>query len=239
MVDIAEKRKQMEDFWERYEKHIKKCDVSSYLIMDGVSLEKMDVYFDQHRIPKILFVFKESNESDAKDRKCKSIYQKDGWFGSYKNSRRDKRGITKMIKWYQCVLDIAERCRNQKELDEIDIKKYQVDPETIYKFSFINMSKRGHGKKKSEDKRIIEIIEQDKELLREEIKILDPDVIVIGGKNVSRQFEDKVISGMNKKTIHIAHFSAPVGYNDKKYNASEETFIEQCRKAFTDIKMEV
>ena len=77
MVDIAEKRKQMEDFWERYEKHIKKCDVNSYLIMDGVSLEKMDVYFDQHRIPKILFVFKESNESDAKDRKCKLVLCQD------------------------------------------------------------------------------------------------------------------------------------------------------------------
>lgn len=218
-------KEMMEEFWKEYEEHIKnnplkkvegEIDTGDYLIKDGIALDKIEKYTnpESNKI-RVLFVLKESNESKTEDKKSKSIFDEDGWFGTYHKSR--KKMITMMIKMYKYIVKDSS----------------PIDSEDIYKFAFINISKRGNGGKVCSTN-LEEVIEKDKTILRKQIEILQPEVVVIGGKGISMMVEKEFIRKANLRkqplVIHLQHFSR-MGYQSKA-NAKEQTFCKQCEAIF-------
>jgi len=215
----------MEQFWQEYEEHIRDTsDGGDYLIEDGIDMNKMDEYMSQE--PRILFVFKESNESGT-TRKCrKSIFDEKEWFGSFVNDRSDKKGISMCAKMYKFIVA-------KHNGENVKIRELKVDAKDINNFAYINISKRGNGGKASDDDYIKGIIEKDAAYLRKQIEILNPKVVVVGGKNVSEKYVEEIIeksSLKDVKLIQIEHFTY-LGYESSN-NAKEESFVKQCEELF-------
>ena len=189
--------KEISEIWDEYAKRIKEPD---YLIEDGIDIRKAEEYFNTDH-NKVLFVLKESNEEsvDKNDRKPKSIFADGGWFESYEAKRDDKKMITKMIKMYHYI-------QNQS----VATKSQPVSAADRYRFAFININKHGNGKYTSETKKIEEALEKDAELLKRQIKALQPDVIVWGLKALEDKFKKLVYSDneiSKAKLIVTCHFS--------------------------------
>ena len=214
-------KKDLETFWQEYEEHIKTTSGGQgYLIEDGIDKDKIKEYESQEL--KVLFVFKESNESTTDKKRHKSLFDPEEWFGSYAHNRSDKSGITKCVKMFKFIL--------AKSSDQnVEIKDIKVDAEDIHKFAYMNISKRGHGEKESDDDYIKSIIKKDAKLLRRQVEMLEPHVIVVGGTNISDFFVSEIIKKsalVDVKVIQIEHFTY-LGYESEK-NAVKKSFVDQC-----------
>jgi len=214
---------EMQKIWDEYEKRL---ITTEYLIRDGIRDDKKDQYKENG---KVLFVLKESNESQVKDcdKKSKSLFDSDGWFGLYK---RDGRGIsndkmlTKMIKMHKYIARVRSAKKDEKclvECGDAEVLRH----EDVFNFAFININKRGHGGNSVADKKIKKCLYQDADLLREQIKYLEPEVIVVGGKGISASFEEEIINKVKLKkqpiVIKTSHFSR-VGYDAFKKDACKK-----------------
>lgn len=202
-----------EDLWNRYEE--KKIDKSNgeYLIEDGLDPDNANLYFEQKL--KVLFVLKESNEVGVprEERKRKSIYKENGWFANFGS---DRAMITKMIKMYGFI-------QNFNFENPGTVKEQSVKAESRYNFAFMNLNKHGNGKAKCDDKTLKDKIEDDADLLKEQIELLKPDIIVFGVKKHYEDFEEYVLDpiGFNfNKVICTCHFSR-MKYKDFENKAAE------------------
>lgn len=205
----------MHRIWEEYEKRL---ETTEYLIRDGIKEDKLEQYVKNG---KVLFVLKESNESQVEDcdKKTKSLFDSDVWFGLYKRDGREisnDKMITKMIKMHKFIARVRSAKKDEKDLvkcGEAEILQH----EDVYNFAFININKRGHGENSVTDKKIKKCLYQDADLLREQIKYLEPEVIVIGGKGISASFEEEIINKVKFEkqpiVIKTSHFSR-MGYGE-------------------------
>lgn len=204
----------MQRIWNEYEKRLA---ATEYLIKDGIKEEKRKQYEDNG---KVLFILKESNEAqvDDCDKKSKSLFDSDVWFGLYKRDGRGKSNdkmITKMIKMHKYIMRVRDAKKDEKHLIKCE-NTDNIQHEDVYNFAFININKRGHGGNKVTDKKIKKCLYQDADLLREQVKYLEPEVIVIGGKNISDSFEEEIINKVKFEkqpiVIKTSHFSR-MGYD--------------------------
>lgn len=230
----------MEKFWEEYEKHIRENSIKNrkgdYLIKDGLDPLKQDKYLGLNNETKVLFVLKESNEKPVKqeDKTVRTVFGEKNWFGLYQEKKTEENAknpkndvmLTKMVRMYEYIVKREARKNDESLKDskhKVDyIKKKKPEKEEVYNFAFINISKRGNGTDKSDDKKIKEILDMDAPLLRKQVEYLVPDVVVIGGKNIAEEVEDKIIKKacLEKMpiVIRVKHFSR-MGY---------EEFVDEC-----------
>lgn len=199
------------ELWNSYEEE--KIDKSNdeYLIEDGLDPDNANLYFEQKI--KVLFVLKESNEAGVprEERKRKSIYKENGWFANF---GYDRAMITKMIKMYGFIQNFSPE-------NPGTVKEQSVKAESRYNFAFMNLNKHGNGKV-SCDTDLKSIIEKDAELLKKQIELLKPDIIVFGVKKHSKDFEENILDkiGFNIKVIYTCHFSR------MKYKDFENQVVE-------------
>ena len=201
-----------ENLWIKYEEDKIDKNKDEYLIEDGLDVDRADQYFEQKI--KVLFVLKESNESNVpkKERTRKSIYKGNGWFANYGS---DRAMITKMIKMYGFIQNFSPK-------NPGTVKEQSVKAESRYNFAFMNLNKHGNGKV-SCDTNLKSIIEKDAALLIKQIKLLNPDIIVFGVKNHFEDFKECVLDSMRfdtKKVICTCHFSR-INYKDFENKAAE------------------
>ena len=201
-----------ESLWEKYEKKIEAINKApdknpkDYLIEDGIDINHTSEYFcNDHK--RVLFILKESNESnvDNHGRKRKSIFACGGWFDSYDTNRKDNKVITKMIKMYHYI---------QNPTVSTCVQTYNSSDR--YKFAFININKHGNGKITSSCKSIKKALSDDADLLKEQIEILNPNVIVLGVKALEEDFREKIykkLSDPHLSLIVTCHFSV-LKYDD-------------------------
>lgn len=188
-----------ENLWIKYEEKKIDKDKDEYLIEDGLDVDRADQYFEQKI--KVLFVLKESNESNVpkKERTRKSIYKGNGWFANYCS---DRSMITKMIKMYGFI-------KNFNSENPGTVKEQSVNAESRYNFAFMNLNKHGNGNA-SCDTDLNLVIKNDADLLIKQIKLLNPDIIVFGVKKHFEIFKEHILNpiGFNaNKVICTCHFS--------------------------------
>lgn len=199
------------ELWNRYEEEKIDTSKDEYLIEDGLDTDRINLYFEQKI--KVLFVLKESNEVGVprEERKRKSIYKGNGWFANFGS---DRAMITKMIKMHGFI-------QNFNPENPGTVKEQSVKAESRYNFAFMNLNKHGNGKV-SCDTDLKSIIEKDAELLKKQIELLKPDIIVFGVKKHSKDFEENILDkiGFNIKVIYTCHFSR------MKYKDFENQVVE-------------
>lgn len=195
------------EIWSKYKKRIDGINKNratgednDYLIEDGIDSRKAEEYFStDHK--KVLFILKESNEEsvDKSNRHNKSIFADGGWFESYGTRRDDKKALTKMIKMYHYIQNSS-----------VSTQVQPVTAADIYKFAFININKHGNGQYSSNNEKIKTVLDNDKDLLKYQIEILQPDVIVFGVKALEKDFRELIYNELatpKPQLIVTCHFS--------------------------------
>lgn len=194
---------ELNSFWDQYEKPY---------IADGIDINHLNEYLSQN--VKVLFVLKETNESKNIERgkqfsvgEHKSLFEESGWFYNYANGNcSDGKLITKIIRMYKYITS---------EDSDKNTRDFSALPEDVYSFAFININKHGNGGERTDLSKLKEIFNKDKDKLKLQIEILNPDVIVSGVKGI----DIKSIVSSDVIFIQTRHFSR-MGYNE---------FEEECK----------
>lgn len=202
-----------EELWKKYLNEKIDENEGEYLIEDGLDPDNANLYFEQKI--KVLFVLKESNEVGVprEERKRKSIYKENGWFANFGS---DRAMITKMIKMYGFIQNFSHE-------NPRTVKEQSVNAESRYNFAFMNLNKHGNGEASCDDKALKLKIKNDADLLKKQIKLLKPDIIVFGVKNHFEDFKEHILNpiGFNAdKVICTCHFSR-IKYKDFETQATE------------------
>lgn len=193
----------------------KKMEGNNYLIEDGI----IDEEEYKRQTLRVLYVLKESYESEDENGHIrKSILADDGWIGKYLNNNLGKNSDGKMLTKLTKMQYMIEH--PDEDLDKIKVMK--IDKNILRHIAFININKHGNGKRKCNTD-LKQIIDQDCELLQEQIKIINPNVVIFGCNKLLHYFMQK--TNFDKKIIFIEtyHFSV-LGYenfhNSIKHNLS-------------------
>lgn len=155
---------------------------------------------------KVLFILKESNIEKYKDKAGRPTEREQiSWYHNYlTNGKTNPPKQHIKMGMMACYINTGIA----KKYNEQEIKN------ALEGSSFINLNKRGGGKK-TDNKKFINYVEKYSKFIKKQIELINPDIIVILGKNCNKI--EKIIS--NKiPFIEMWHTAYPMSRQDKSGN---------------------
>ena len=149
-------------------------------------------------ILRILYILKETNKCEYLKCFLRDGAQGDGW-----------RTWNNVVRWSFGLLE-GDAENNFKKIDRLNVEKRK---KYLRKIAAINLKKSPGGARSMPDK-IECAVARDKDLLKEQIKLYQPDVIIIGGKglgNIITRYN--LIEGLSELKHIPSEPNNPIRYN--------------------------
>jgi hypothetical protein len=170
MININKVKENEKEFTQIYGEHH---------IFDGIT--DIDVYNKTE--PKILWILKEPNDKDGSSFDLRDLHKN---VSQYKKWRKTYKLIVKLTYAILNNIDEFEKIPNEYNIKQV-----------LNNIAFINIKKSG-GKSRANDKVVRDIYNRDKNIIIEQIKTLDPKII-INCSRVFGLFNDLVTSEVIKR----------------------------------------
>lgn len=156
-----------------------------HFIRDGIVDESW--WLQEQRVPKICFFLKEARTQEKHYDLTDDLRAREPW-----------RLWQRVAIWTQAI-QAAFSCERAYDDEKLKLKSHTA----IKQISVVNV-KKSDGKNTSNDKDLLDFAERDKDLLKQELELINPDIIVCGYtyQFLSMVLDDELEAGKRQDTMY-------------------------------------